>query len=221
MDIIKDPGLALYLPLFKPDGTSLVSEDARGQGCMVTGALWTPRGRFFDGVDDLIAVNAVAAGDFFGGAHTIIVWAKLTEWTKFHCPVGAGRTDSVDYWVQFYFDKNTGFMHGATCSQAGGTNDVTCNIDLRENPDFHFYALVVDADGHIDHFIVNDTDCGGADTYNNDLSSIDKLYVGQIPYTSANTNPWKGTIGDVFVFNRGLTVGEVAFIKQSTGWRYR
>ncbi|MDO8569067.1 MAG: LamG domain-containing protein [Dehalococcoidales bacterium] len=56
MDFICDPSLVLYLPLHQMDGPSFISRDARGHQCTVTGAVWTPHGRSFDGVDDLISV---------------------------------------------------------------------------------------------------------------------------------------------------------------------
>ena len=54
MDFIFDPSLVLYLPLYQPDGASFASRDAYGHLCTVTGALWTPQGRTFDGADDII-----------------------------------------------------------------------------------------------------------------------------------------------------------------------
>jgi hypothetical protein len=53
-----DPDLVLYLPLWSADlkGDSFYSKDSYAHLCTVTGALWTPQGRHFDGVDDKIAV---------------------------------------------------------------------------------------------------------------------------------------------------------------------
>ena len=54
MNFIFDPSLVLYLPLHQRDGSSFMSKDAYGHVCTVTGAVWTPEGRLFDGVDDYI-----------------------------------------------------------------------------------------------------------------------------------------------------------------------
>ena len=56
MDFIFDPSLVLYLPLYQLDGASFMSRDKSGHLCTVTGALWTPDGRDFDGLDDKIAI---------------------------------------------------------------------------------------------------------------------------------------------------------------------
>ena len=68
MNFIFDPSLVLYLPLYQLDGASFVSKDAHGHLCSVTGALWRPNGRWFDGTDDTIAADSVASAGFFGGA---------------------------------------------------------------------------------------------------------------------------------------------------------
>lgn len=54
MNFVFDPSLVLYLPLYELDGSSFMSKDACGHICTVTGALWRPTGRYFDGVDDKI-----------------------------------------------------------------------------------------------------------------------------------------------------------------------
>src|SRR3990167_5915362 len=64
-----DPSLVLYLPLWKKDGSSFMSDDAYGHLATVTGATWGSQGRTFDGVDDLIEANTVTTGGLFGGAH--------------------------------------------------------------------------------------------------------------------------------------------------------
>lgn len=51
---LTDSSCALHLPLYRLDGASFMSKDAYGHLCTATGALWTPRGRNFDGVDDYI-----------------------------------------------------------------------------------------------------------------------------------------------------------------------
>jgi len=56
MGFIFDPNLVLYLPLYELDGASFMSRDAYGHLCAVTGDLWRPNGRFFDGTDDKIVI---------------------------------------------------------------------------------------------------------------------------------------------------------------------
>jgi len=75
-DIILD-GLVLYLPLYALKGSQFKSVDAYGHTCTVTGALWRPDGRLFDGADDKITCGSNVALTFASG--TIIIWAYSTS----------------------------------------------------------------------------------------------------------------------------------------------
>jgi hypothetical protein len=56
VNFVYDPSLVFHLPLYELDGDSFISKDACGHLCTVTGAVWTPRGSDFDGLDDKITV---------------------------------------------------------------------------------------------------------------------------------------------------------------------
>ena len=77
-DFIFDPSLVLYLPLHKLDGASFMSKDAHGHLGTVTGALWMPRGRRFDGLDDYIdthlSTDLSGSGDF-----TAEMWVEADD----------------------------------------------------------------------------------------------------------------------------------------------
>ena len=75
-DFILDPSLLLYLPLYELDGKKFMSKDAYGHLCTVTGALWRPNGREFDG-DDYISLPAGAGLTPEEG--TIIIWMKFSR----------------------------------------------------------------------------------------------------------------------------------------------
>jgi hypothetical protein len=77
-DFILDPSLALYLPLWKKDGSVIASEDRHGHSCTVTGPVWRPQGRAFDGTDDYIAISH-NAGIALGAAISIVGWVYSTE----------------------------------------------------------------------------------------------------------------------------------------------
>lgn len=73
--IIFKPSLVLYLPLWKKDGANFLSEDAYGHQSSVTGAKWTPQGRYFDGTDDVIIVPNKSCLQIVDDI-TIIAWIK-------------------------------------------------------------------------------------------------------------------------------------------------
>ena len=53
-NIFHDPSLVFYAPLGRLDGASFMSRDAFGHLCTASGALWRPRGMYFDGADDYV-----------------------------------------------------------------------------------------------------------------------------------------------------------------------
>ncbi len=73
-----DPSCVLHLPLHRLDGASFMSKDAYGHLCAVTGALWTPRGRSFDGSDDYIDTH-LSTDLSGGGDFTTEVWVKADD----------------------------------------------------------------------------------------------------------------------------------------------
>ena len=76
-----DPSCVLHLPLHRLGGASFMSKDAYGHLCTVNGAVWTPRGRSFDGSDDYIdthlSIDLSDSGDF-----TAEVWAEADDSTQ-------------------------------------------------------------------------------------------------------------------------------------------
>jgi hypothetical protein len=76
MDFILDPSLVLYLPLYERDGASFISRDLYGRSCTVTGTLWRPNGRYFDGTDDSINCGSDAVLPLGSSDRTVTVWFK-------------------------------------------------------------------------------------------------------------------------------------------------
>ena len=113
-DFIYDPYLALCLPLYMLDGASFMSRDAYGHLCTVTGALWRPNGRYFDGVDDLISIPSHASLDTLA-TPAYIVWLKGTlnptgysmAWSKETAP-------NVGSYASFYYKRLEICMRGET-----------------------------------------------------------------------------------------------------------
>ena len=75
---IKDPSLVLYLPLWYPasnmTGSSIISYDKNKVSGTVTGALWKPKGRYFDETDDTINVTITIPSSL-----TILFWGRVDE----------------------------------------------------------------------------------------------------------------------------------------------
>ena len=221
MDFIFDPSLVFYLPLYQLNGASVMSEDAHGHLCSVTGALWRPNGRYFDGTDDLIQANTVANNGLFGGAHTLIAWARLAAWGANREIIAGGRTDVTSEYSMIGYTNADKFVANNDLAGAPAGNQVLSSKTYANDANWHFLTSVVDADGHINQFVV-DGIAEGSDSSNNlDLSTLNKFYIGQLPWTSANVNPWQGSIGEVWVYQRELTPLEIQNLYLTTKWRYR
>lgn len=75
------------------DGATFLSSDGRGYGCTVTGALWTPQGRQFDGIDDWITVPAKVTAGL--SALTEWAWVKPTDASRNHHVISDYTADAT------------------------------------------------------------------------------------------------------------------------------
>ncbi len=219
-DFIFDPSLALYLPLYELDRASFMSKDAYGHLCTVTGALWTPRGRSFDGVDDKIVVNnhasfTFAKTDYF----SIEAWAKSTDTTQHNCIIG--KTVGAGYFVSLYHGEAgelrwliqiyaTGYKY-----RYGGTN-------VGDGEWYHFVATYDGSDTLAGLKLYVD---GAEESYTGaesgtigDMASATDLYIGM---RSAADLPFNGSISDVRIYSRALTPLEIQRNYLATKWRYQ
>ena len=191
------------------------SKDRTNHLCTITGTTWSYQGRVWDG-NDVISASTVTAGGFFGGAHTLIAWANLGAWANNREIISACKADLASYSMIGFATATKKF----TCnvSKAGvGENIVTSSGTYNNDTNWHFLASTVDADGHINHFLVDGVDMGTTSTFTNDISNIDGFYMGALVTA---TNVWYGTIGEGLVYNRELSLGEIEKIRQATKWRY-
>ncbi len=213
MDFIFDPNLVLYLPLYKLDGASFMSKDAYGHLCTVTGALWRPNGSLFDGTDDYITIpnsSSLAISDVL----TICSWVKTTRTTQevilgknyFEYEVSLVQTSNR---MQAYYGNGSNFS-------SVKTDNVTPDIwDDR----FHHVTVVIRKDGSGTGFFVDgnyiETDTSGS-SYKG--SGTTDIYVGVRNDMSLD---FKGTIGEIQVYNRALTPQEIQHNYLATKWRYQ
>ena len=70
-------GLVLDLPLYKLDGSSFMDRSAYGHLATVTGAIWRPDGRGFEG-DDYVELTSTQM-NYTTGAFSIWAWVKVTS----------------------------------------------------------------------------------------------------------------------------------------------
>lgn len=215
-------GAALYLPLHHPAlAASPFKSLAPGSfSCTRVGALATPLGDYFDGVDDYDNCDAAVADGKLGGAWTLWCWGRLAKWNANQNPIGMGVMINTGY-GGFDFSNTNQKYNARTRTVAVGENLVASSSTYTNDANWHFLAMTVDADGHINHFIVDAVDQGSDSTKTLDLSSHTHMYIGQLPYTVPNINPFKGTVDEVGLCTVELSVAVLRGIRLVTLWRHR
>lgn len=211
MDFIFDPSLVLYLPLYKLDGSSFMSEDAYGHLCAVTGAIWTPRGRSFDGLDDVINC---------GSSTVLNPNDPLTvgTWEIWINPVSplSGATD--------FFRKGSTY-------EVGSSNLATGKFGMY---DFGGLGWLLTTNAYVtatkwQHLAWVKSGISLHLYYNGDLketktcsaswaATSDALSVGDNAVSSAS---FGGISGEVRIYQRALTPQEIQHNYLATKWRYR
>ena len=221
MDFILNPNLVLYLPLWKLDGSSFMSKDAYGHLCTVTGALWRPDGRYFDGTDDKI-VSTANLGFSGTGERTLIAWA---------CPDSASLVTKIAPiaalgWVNAavgpvagtaFIIATFGVTTGAgTWAMWGVSADVESSGVLTADT---WYCLAATYSGTTVQ-LFQDGVVDNSETHS--LDTLDAPFrVGQKLGSAADRIWFKGKVGEVFAYNRALTPIEIQNIYLATKWRYR
>jgi len=223
VDVIFDPRLVLYLPLYLLDGGSFMSRDACGHLCAVTGALWRPDGRYFDGNDDWINCGDIQAA--FDGANdqlTIIAWVKLADTDDNHTIAAKYQDNARTFLVRV----NSGGTVRAACYKDGATpNYALSDTDSAVISGGNWYCLAATmnlASQNIRIFLDGDeqpstqTVVGTPPAVFDDTSQV--VEVGSMK--SGSANPYKGLIGEVLLSGRVYTLAEIQSYYLKTKWRY-
>jgi len=207
---IYDPSLVLYLPLWKRDGLSIISDDAYGHLCTVTGALWTSQGRSFAGAEYIDCGNPEVLK--LQNNFTVLAWARSTGAANQDVFSHAGET--VSGWHLTLASATRVFT---------GDNFIAIINDI--NPGVNPLDGVWRLWG-MDRAADNTTrlTMNGAvldtDTYAGTFGMTGNFQLGRRSLAQGN---WlTGGIGEVWVFNRGgMPEGEMVRLYQRTKWRYK
>ena len=214
MDFVFDPSLVLYLPLYQLDGASFVSKDAHGHLCSVTGALWRPNGRYFDGTDDSISCGNDSVLDFTTQNFTLEVWARLSELTSHKCLVVRGVENVSGYSFRI---PNNERLWMETAQSGVRQSNYTAVDQVVANQWYHLVAI---RSGTLAIFY-RDTEniaLEAAAAIVNPATNTNNFIVGD---ESGISFDMAGDIGEVRVYNRALTPLEIQHNYLSTKWRYR
>ncbi len=211
-DWFLDPRLVLYLPLHQLDGASLASKDKHGHLFTASGALWTPRGRSFDGIDDQIVGPVIPFNTYPG--MTILAWGSRTA---------GGRK----------FIVSAGYAPWQFQVGLAGTDRLSIELQI----DGTYYHIAADTATPV---IQSTGDFYQMGFTHNLSSGRWVFYVNGLPYTpgiqigtaysGANairigthvglTGFWGGILSEVSIFNDALPPGEIQQNYLETKWKY-
>ena len=208
---VRDPSLVLYLPLYRLDGQAFTSADAYGHLITATGALWTPQGRTFDGVDDYIdcgspSINKVAGTLEINLAPSIAIASATSLWDI--VGLGADASNRFALWLDNVTDE-------LTFSVIGGASVIKKVISWAANERHHITATWSGSGVflYIDGVLVDSNV-----TYTQFAGTVTTSQIGKYPYASASFYP--GLVGEVRLYSRAPGVTEIMQHYLATKWRY-
>ena len=199
-------GLLLYLPLWALNngGTnSIQSVDAYRHTCTITGALWQPNGRPFDGTDDRIAL-----------------------------PTGVGLTPATGTlmcWVNFADNTTDGRIFSSSVNELS-VRWVADEIILYYDSVAECRWFLVASVGSWAHLALTFTQGGSCFGYEAGVQKNTTAISATAPTEAVPTigaisgggsSRMKATIGEFWIYSRALTVAETLRNRNATAWRYQ
>ncbi len=205
----RDLSCGLDLPLWKLDGAVIRDESAYGHLCTVSGASWTPRGRWFNDLDDVISVahnNVLNVGQadlsFFG-------WFNRSNSANNGQIVSKRDGAGIGYQV---------YIHGSgrpvmRLNDGVTTVETFLTASTYEDSLWHsFYAFFdygATMNMYIDTTALTPLDIS---TVTGDTSNIVSLAIG--------SNSWAGYIAEIVAYKKLATLSEYLNYRLATKWRY-
>lgn len=204
-EFLNDPSLVLYLPLWKKDGASFMSDDAYGHLCTRTGVTHSPiHGDSFDGIDDGILVpHHVSLNPT--SALTIIALINSNGWDRAYNTIVSKQAIGAGFEIEVLSTGKLEMLVSGAVEAAyySGTGVHTLSTGtwykvamVWNRPNLKGYVNAVSDEGG-DH-LVNDEDINP--TTNN-------LGIGYAPNFAARQ--LDGIIKELLIFNRALTPIEI------------
>ena len=199
----------LYLPLWKRDagGTNLIrSDDAYGHIATVTGATWGSQGRTFVAANsDVITIPDAASLQLTD--LTIIVWAKVTTHKDWNVAVAKRDAGGTNYQLHSDNTQKLIFFDGTT--------------SISDTPTFStgvWYHFVVKVASNLATFYTNGIVGAANQAVSVNLNDAPLL----IGYDGVSAGAYfGGSGGEIRVYSRALTAGEIQHDYMATRWRYQ
>ncbi len=222
-DFIVDSSLVLYLPLWALKGGSFNSVDGYSHTCTVTGALWQPDGRLFDGASLIDCGNAASLN--IEAAITVEAWVKRAASGAWHTVVSKFDTNANQRaWVLWFRDTDA---FGAYISRTGASGTVTdlSTVATYADTDYHHvaftYLFVGDGSSVLKVFVDGAEEATTSTAIGDIFVSSEPVRVGALQLNNVNARFFNGDIGEIRIYNRNLSLAELQHNRLVTIWRYQ
>jgi len=191
--------------------TTIYSYDRNRFTGTVAFAVWTPQGRSFDGTDDYITLPNHSTLNMTTGI-TIMSWAKIDLYSS-----AANYDVLLDKETQYALASyDTTGVIGFYLNTAVGWVYTTAGQGIFTLAGFCHIAVTWDGANRCWYkngaLIKTLADSGTMST------GTKSIRVGAL--SDSGTLPFDGTVGEVLVYSRALTAGEIANYYLATKWRY-
>jgi len=204
-------GLVLYLPLHLLKGSTFKSVDYYRHDCAVTGALWRPNGRYFDGSDDYISLASPVSGL---STVTLIAWVNISDVSADRALFGKWTTNKQ---LLLYHSAPNGWRFmtwdGADTSDSGYGSVAVVDT-------WYHIAGQFDKDGSIEIFenVVSKSSDAASPDGDPIITDTNAFCIGT---DDDQSRDFIGQIGGVWIYNRVLTQAELDYHYAVTRWRYQ
>lgn len=204
----------LFLPFHQLDGASFMSKDKHGHFCTVIGALWTPRGRRFDGVDDFLGV----ADDILLGRPppwTVETWHKMLVNQSVGAYGGSLYSCASSGWIQLFIDRATLKVRIGTSTPA---QDIAVGTIATTLDRFSHIVVSCAGPGTNETSVYVDGNLSGQLTINTVVTGDTTERIGWDGNPNRQLN---GYMGEVSVYSCALSPAELLRTYLATKWRYQ
>ena len=174
------------------------------------------RSIFFDGTNDFIQTNYIP---YFTSDFTLEVFAKFTRYNDYQCILSSANNGGAGSGFWFEFGTGRGFTIYTTGSQLILEDNVVSLTNLELNKWHHIVATRSGSGTSNLKLYVNNILCG-QNTSNAALGHTSfALMVGKYDYVG-NYSYFKGNVGSVKIYNKGLNTDEILQNYNATKKKY-
>ena len=206
----------VYMPLWSPglNGSVFRTVDSYQRTATVVGATSIDGGRLFDGNDDFISVPDSTEWDFAGGEFTVAGWTRPDDAGGAVRIVASQSIDASNRVFVLYTSGGALFAIASTdgttwgVSLSGGTVSATT-----------WYFVVFRRIGNVWEVFLDGTSVDSATVAGSLHDENTVMKFGRD--FDAGGGFHKGRLGDLWVYNRGLTNAEITYMDGQTRGRYR